>query len=72
MLILKRKLESHRGVELLGPAPCAVAKISNRFRYSLIVRTSKDTDAGGKKLRHAVKTVLDEAADLTGAESRSN
>jgi primosomal protein N' (replication factor Y) len=64
MLILKRKLESHRGVELLGPAPCAVAKIANRYRYSLIARTSKETDHGGKKLRHVVKSVLDEVDDL--------
>jgi len=60
MLFCKKFLDACKHVELLGPSPCAVVKIRNRFRYQLLARTSRATDPTGVALRGAVKRLFDE------------
>lgn len=58
MLKAKRELENEPGIGLLGPSPCAVAKIKGRIRYQLLVRSSRTTDPTGALLRHKVKNLF--------------
>jgi primosomal protein N' (replication factor Y) len=60
MLFCKRKLESQKHIELLGPSPCAVVKIRNRIRYQLLVRTSRVNDPTGAILRRMVSKLFEE------------
>ncbi len=58
MLYCKKQLATQPQIELLGPSPCAVAKIRNRIRYQLLARTARTTDPTGVTLRGAVKRLF--------------
>ncbi|MCL4304680.1 primosomal protein N' [bacterium] len=60
MLFCKRRLEGNRELGLLGPSPCAVVKVKNRYRYQILVRISRTADPTGKVLRQAVREFLSE------------
>jgi len=40
---------------LLGPAPAALARVKNFFRYHIIIKSSKQTDPTGKTLRESIR-----------------
>lgn len=40
---------------VLGPSPAALARVKNMFRYHIIIKSSKQTDPGGKQLREAIR-----------------
>jgi primosomal protein N' (replication factor Y) len=40
----------YKGLEVLGPAPCFLEKVKNRFRYQIILKSSKKVDPNGKLL----------------------
>jgi primosomal protein N' (replication factor Y) len=60
MLRLKNLLGHSGTVEVLGPAPAVILKLKNLFRYQLLVRTTRQQDAAGVKLRTAVRQALTE------------
>ena len=37
--------------EIIGPAPCPLERIRGRFRYQVILKSRKDLDKNGQKLR---------------------
>jgi primosomal protein N' (replication factor Y) len=41
--------------EKLGPAPSPLTRIKNMFRYQIILRSDKNRDPGGRKLRKAIR-----------------
>jgi primosomal protein N' (replication factor Y) (superfamily II helicase) len=43
---------------LLGPAPAAIAKVKNQFRWHLIVKSPKERDPSGAQTRETVRRVL--------------
>ncbi|MCB9357044.1 MAG: primosomal protein N' [Calditrichaeota bacterium] len=60
MLFCKRQLEKTPQIGLLGPSPCAVVKVKNRFRYQILARISRTTDPSGKLIRAAVRQFMDD------------
>ena len=50
--------ERKTGFYVLGPAPAALAKIKNRFRWHIVIKDLKSADPGGKRLREALTSVL--------------
>ncbi|HUI64642.1 MAG TPA: primosomal protein N' [Bacteroidota bacterium] len=46
------------GVMLLGPAPAVIAKIKNRYRWHIILKSRKEEDPGGGLLRRAIQSAL--------------
>lgn len=50
--------ERNAGFYVLGPAPAALAKIKNRFRWHIVIKDLKSADPGGKRLREALSSVL--------------
>jgi len=47
------------GIMLLGPAPAVIAKIKNRYRWHIILKSRKEEDPGGGLLRRAIQSALD-------------
>ncbi len=60
LLRLRRKLATTGGLEILGPAPAVILKVENKFRFQMILRTHRDLDPSGVRLREAVKQMLTE------------
>jgi primosomal protein N' (replication factor Y) len=58
LLKLRRLLQEEKMVDVLGPAPAIIVKVENLFRYSLLVRTRRETDNSGATLRGAVKRAV--------------
>lgn len=46
---LKRKLESAKDVDILGPAPAPISKVRGRYRYQALVKT--------KRVDHALESI---------------
>ena len=42
---------SKRNLIILGPAPAALAKLRKRFRYHIVVKSTKEHDPSGAQLR---------------------
>lgn len=45
-------------IQLLGPAPAPLAKIKNRYRYQIILKSRKDLDPAGVLLRQLLSSLL--------------
>lgn len=45
-------------LEILGPAPAPIPKIKNRYRYLSIIKSRKESDPNGNRLRSLLKTFL--------------
>ena len=45
----------YKGLEILGPAPCFLEKVKNRFRYQIILKSSKKVDPNGKLLHNFIR-----------------
>jgi primosomal protein N' (replication factor Y) (superfamily II helicase) len=43
---------------MLGPAPAALSRIDNQFRYQILLISSKQNDPGGQKTRDAVRSAV--------------
>ena len=41
-------------LDIMGPAPAAVVRTKDLFQYQIIVKSLRDEDPGGEKLRRAV------------------
>jgi len=50
---------------LLGPAPAAIGKVKNQFRWHLIVKSPKEIDPSGAQTRETVRRVLADPANQT-------
>jgi primosomal protein N' (replication factor Y) len=46
-------------LDLLGPAPAIVLKVENQFRYTMLVRSRRESDPSGQRLRSAVRKSLE-------------
>ena len=44
---LRLKYEAYSGIQILGPAPAPLAKLKNKYRYQLLVK-SPNADLAGK------------------------
>jgi len=63
-LMLGTMLEEKKtGFYVLGPAPAALAKIKNRFRWHIVIKDLKSADPSGKRLRDALASVLRQYRD---------
>ncbi|HMA61721.1 MAG TPA: primosomal protein N' [bacterium] len=47
-----------RGIEILGPTQAPIGKIKNRYRYMAILKSRKDRDENGAKLRALLKRFI--------------
>ena len=45
----------YKGLEVLGPAPCFLEKVKNRYRYQIILKSSKKVDPNGKLLHNFIR-----------------
>ncbi|MGC9363101.1 MAG: replication restart helicase PriA [Fidelibacterota bacterium] len=57
-------------LEILGPAQAPIPKIKNRYRYLSLVKSRKETDPNGTRLRNLLKTLL--ASPVYQSQSRQN
>ncbi len=52
-----RTSQSEGSLRILGPAPAAIARIKNQYRWHIILKNLKDIDSSG----HRMRNVLDDA-----------
>lgn len=50
-----------RNASILGPAPAALAKIKNDFRWQIIVKVDKDKDRNAAKARGVISSIVQQA-----------
>ncbi|MBN2601950.1 MAG: primosomal protein N' [Candidatus Marinimicrobia bacterium] len=50
--------QNMKKMEVLGPTPAPIGKIKNRYRYLSIIKSRKDTDPNGTRLRSVLKSFL--------------
>ncbi|MCA9730814.1 primosomal protein N' [candidate division KSB1 bacterium] len=50
--------ELRRPFKIVGPAPAALSKLKNRYRFHLVIKGNKRTDPGAKIVREAIKKCL--------------
>ena len=55
---LKKFLAREKGITILGPALSPISRIKNRYRFQIIIKSSKKTDPSGNKIRRLVKYAL--------------
>ena len=48
----------HKQIQILGPSEAPIARIKNRFRFLLILKSRKDHDPNGSQLRHLLRALL--------------
>ncbi len=60
LLRMRRTLQKDSRILALGPAPAVIAKIKNVFRFHLLVRSARDDDPKGNRLREAIDNALEE------------
>ena len=49
-----------KGMELkniLGPAPSPIEKIQNKFRWQILLKSNRETDRNGGKMRQAISNI---------------
>ncbi len=63
--------EQKTGFIILGPAPAAMAKIKNKFRWHIVIKDPKSSDPAGKRLRAALTAALGRYRTLPAGKSRS-
>lgn len=54
---------ANRGLEILGPVPAPIAKIQNKYRYQILLKSDRRRDAGGKQVRSAVRSAAGQFRD---------
>jgi len=54
----RKVLDNNIGITILGPAPSPLSRIKNLYRYQIIVKSSRISDKGGRKLHSIVRTAL--------------
>tara|TARA_B110000881_G_scaffold34176_1_gene26568 strand:+ start:345 stop:2582 length:2238 start_codon:yes stop_codon:yes gene_type:complete len=47
-------MNPYKGLEILGPAPCFKEKVNNKYRFQIILKSSKKHDANNNKLHFFV------------------
>ncbi|MCD6100968.1 MAG: primosomal protein N' [Candidatus Marinimicrobia bacterium] len=47
--------KNRRGVEIIGPGQAPIFKVKNRFRFMILLKSSKQTDPSGRILRGLLK-----------------
>jgi len=52
--IVKKFNNKFKSLEILGPAPCFLEKVKNRYRYQIVLKSSKINDQNGKILHKFV------------------
>ncbi|MBU0712095.1 primosomal protein N' [bacterium] len=50
--------QHNKKLEVLGPTPAPISKIKNRYRYLSIIKSRKETDPNGTRLRSVLKSFL--------------
>ena len=52
---ISNSLKGHyHGLEVLGPAPCFLEKLRNKFRVQLVFKSKKEVDLNGKKIHNFI------------------
>lgn len=52
--ILQKKIKLQN---ILGPAPSPIEKIQNKFRWQILIKSNRDTDRNGNKMRKAIASI---------------
>ena len=47
-------MNPYKGLEILGPAPCFKEKVNNKYRFQIILKSSKKYDVNSSKLHFFV------------------
>lgn len=50
--------KASRSVQVLGPAPAAIARVRNQYRYHILLKTSRAGDPNGSELHSAIQAAL--------------
>ncbi|MDD5087914.1 MAG: primosomal protein N' [bacterium] len=58
LLRLRRLLKGDARISLLGPAPALIPRVRGEYRHHLLVRSLRENDATGARLRGAVEQAL--------------
>ena len=46
----------YKGLTILGPAPCYLEKLRNQYRFQIVFKSMKKTDANGQKLHKFIQS----------------
>tara|TARA_B100000073_G_scaffold190421_1_gene157623 strand:- start:3738 stop:5975 length:2238 start_codon:yes stop_codon:yes gene_type:complete len=58
----------YKGLEILGPAPCFKEKINNKYRFQIILKSSKKYDSNSEKLHSFIsKNFIEQKNRLIGS-----
>jgi primosomal protein N' (replication factor Y) len=66
---LLRKAGTHFAI--LGPTPAVIAKISNAYRWHIILKSPKSTDPSGHRLRESIRITLREVENNAARDVRT-
>jgi primosomal protein N' (replication factor Y) len=67
--VVKRCREIQPMLDVRGPVPTFVARVKRRYRYRILLSTSRRSDPSGEQLRNAVRKVLSGLKLTGGVES---
>ena len=54
----RQRLPRCQSIDVLGPVPSPLAKLQQQYRYQIIFRSRRDTDASGRRVRQLVRDGL--------------
>ena len=58
----------YKGLEILGPAPCFKEKVKNKYRFQIILKSSKKHDSNSEKLHSFIsKNFIEQKRKITGS-----
>ena len=58
----------YKGLEILGPAPCFKEKVKNKYRFQIILKSSKKHDSNSEKLHSFIsKNFIEQKRKMTGS-----
>jgi len=60
LLRMRRLLQKDKRITTLGPAPAVISRMKGDYRFNLLVRTLRENDPAGGRLRDAARRALDE------------
>ena len=53
--ISKSLVKKYKGLQVLGPSPCYLEKLRNRYRFQIVFKSLKTSDINGKNLHSFIQ-----------------
>ncbi len=55
-----KQIPEHNSYQMLGPVPAPLAKIQNQYRWHILFKSIKQSDASGRLLKSAIRKAMDQ------------